>query len=597
MKMRNALLALLILTIPVFSQERPSSPYHGLQKALDIYSLGRYDEAYRYFKDLSELYVFDSHHTIFRFMAAKCLFKNGNLDKALTEFNRFIDEFPGSIYLSGAYLYLGHIDYLKRNYAESAVNYIKAYDSGPKSKAAQIALANFEPLLEKELTIDEISLLLDDYPQSLLTDEIIYYLGKRHYDMVKYKRAAKVFEKYLNNFPDGKYISEVKKFYIDARVKADKKIIIGVLAPLTGSYAEYGLCLVEGVKLVFDELAQVQFKEIELIIKDTQGSPVQATQAVKELVIDEPVAIIGPLRSESAVGAAVAAGYGGIPLITPTASEQGITRLGQGIYQISPSSEIIATALAEYAVKEMNIKEFGIIAPGDFTGRQVSRAFAQKVYQLGGEVLSSTFYESGQTDFSNQIKPLREILLMKTEEQLAAEMIDSTEYFDLEKEEWLDQEDWRVYLGGLFLPGYPEELALLVPQIRYHVISTSYLGLDGWDSPELVGKIERYVEGSIYATDYRPGAEGEAWEEFYLKYYKQYNKAPTRVAALAYDAAGLVRYALQEGATTPEDVDRILASLENYQGASFVVNFKESDNANNAVSIFQITGKTVAKVK
>ncbi|MCD6161768.1 MAG: penicillin-binding protein activator [candidate division Zixibacteria bacterium] len=595
--MRKIILIFLVIVSVAYSQIQPESPYEGLKQALYTYSLGRYNESYKQFKDLAEFYILDGHHTIFTFMAAKSLYKNREYEKARREFQRFINEYPSSSYIGAAYLYLGHIAYRENNLLSSAIKYLKANDINHKSKAGIIAANNLKPMLEKELSISDIESLVDNYPQAELADEIVFYLGKRHCDEARYKRAVRVFKKYIDNYPKGSYIDKVNKLYTEAVDKANAKITVGVLAPLTGSYADYGLNLVEGVKLVFDNALSIGNKKIELMVIDTYGSPVYATKAVKTLIQEEPVAIIGPLRSESAVGAAIVAGYSGIPLITPTASEKGITELGNNIYQISPSAEIIAAALAEYAMKDLGIKNFGIIAPGDFTGRQVSKAFSQKVYQLGGEVLSNTFYEIGQTDYSNQIKPLREILLMKTEEQLAMEEIDSTEYYDLDKEEWLEQDDWRVYLGGLFLPGYAEELSLLVPQIRYHVISTKYFGLDGWDSKALMNKIDRYIEGAVFATDYHPGSEGSAWDKFYIMYYQKYNREPGRVSALAYDAANLIKLAIQGGAYTPEGVNDFLSSLKNYNGASCIINFKSSNNANNAVSIYQIMDEDIVQIK
>lgn len=595
--MKKVIILTIIISATVNSQDIPSSPREGLYQALDIYSLGKYEEAYNRFKFLSEFYALDEHHSIFRFMAAKSLYKASNFEKAQLEFKRFIKEFPGSSYIGAANLYLGHIAYINNNLDESAVRYLKANDTDPESKAGRLAGHNLIPMLENELSIDEISSLIDKYPKSNLAGKIVYHLGKRHLKHQRYKRAARLFEKYLENYTPGNHTTEVKKLLDKARENAHNKVVIGVLAPLSGSFADYGISLIEGVRLIFEEMDEINGKQVELIIKDTRGSPVYATQVVNQLVLDEPMAIIGPLRSESAVGAAVVASYHNIPLITPTASESGIARLGENVYQISPPAEIIATAMAEYAVNEAGIKEFGIIAPGDFTGRRVSRAFTQKVYQLGGEVLSNTFYETGQVDFTNQIKPLREVLLMKIEELLATQQIDSTEYYDFEEEEWLEQEDWRVYLGGLFLPGYPEELALLIPQIRYHIISTQYLGLDGWDSSELIDDIDPYIQGTVFATDYHPGLENEIWNDFYIKFYKKYKRESNRVSALAYDAANLVKMALENGADSAEEVNIFLSSVEAYNGASCIINFKSTNRANDAVGIFAIKDNTIIRLK
>jgi ABC-type branched-subunit amino acid transport system substrate-binding protein len=591
------LILLIILSSSALAQRIPNSPREALYQGLDLYSVGHYDEAYEKFKSFSEFYLIDEHHTIFQIMALKSLYRSGHLEQARDGFERFIKDYPSSSYTGVAYLYLGHIAYRDKRFLDAAVDYLKAIDIEPDSRSAEIAAANITPMLRQELSVDDLSYLVDNYPRSEYAGEIVYYQGKRHFEDSRYKRAAKVFEKYLENYTPGNHTAEVKQLYSQAREKAFNKIVIGVLAPTSGSYADYGREMVDAIKLAYADAVKIDGKEVDLVIKDTQGSPVHTITVAKELALEEPAVIIGPLRSESAVGAAIVANINGIPLITPTASEQGIADLGENIYQISPPAEGIATKLADYAINHLGITEFGIIAPGDYSGRQVARAFSQEVYQLGGEVLSSTFYEPGETDFSNQIKPLREQLLMRTEEQLAMNIIDSTEYFNEDKEKWLDQEDWRVYLGGLFMPGYPGELRQLVPQIRYHIITTRYLGLDGWDSRNLLKELERYIDGSIFATDYHPGNESDAWDLFYANYYQAYKTEPGRVAALAYDAARLVRLALESGAMTAEDVSSYLNSVEDYKGVSCKVNFKSTSHANDAISIFEINNGSFSRLK
>jgi ABC-type branched-subunit amino acid transport system substrate-binding protein len=309
------------------------------------------------------------------------------------------------------------------------------------------------------------------------------------------------------------------------------------------------------------------------------------------------VAVIGPLRSESAVSAAVVSSYNEIPLITPTASEKGITLIGDDVYQLSPPAEKIAQSLAEYAVVEMGIREFGIISPGDFSSRQIAKAFTQKVYELGGEVVAEAYYELGQTDFANQIKPLRDVLIMKTEEQIAGGQLDSLVYYDTLNQSWLDQKDWPVSLGGLFLPGYTEDLAMLVPQIKYNVINTRYFGLYGWDSPKLLERVGSYVEGAVFATDYHQGSSGTYWDDFNSRFHKKYKREPDRVASLAYDAANLVKQGIEKGAFSPKAMNKYLDSIEDYNGASCNINFKSSAHSNNAVSIYLIKNGMLEKIK
>jgi ABC-type branched-subunit amino acid transport system substrate-binding protein/outer membrane protein assembly factor BamD (BamD/ComL family) len=592
-----ALVLLTLMIASVWAERAPKSSGKGFADALEVYNLGNYDESYRQFDQLAKANPQDEKLTIFRFMAAKSLYLAGQYDKANSDFIKFIGDFPTSTYIGAAYLYLGHIAYKQGKFEEAARSYIKTYEIEPSRQAGLLAAENLRLMLQAELTATELTSLLDSFPNANLSGDIQYYLAKRLLGMKEYRKAGYQYESYLRYYPEGKYVAEARQENELANTAAEEKIMIGVLAPLTGSYADFGVNLVAGVKLVFDGHSKINGKKIEILVKDTGGLPVQATMALQEIIEEDPVAVIGPLRSESAVSAAVVASYNKIPLITPTASEKGITSLGDNIYQLSPPAEKIAQALAEYAVTEMGIKEFGIISPGDFSSRQISKSFTQKVYELGGEVVATSFYESGQTDFANQIRPLRDVLLMKTEEQITGGLLDSLVYYDTLNQVWLEQKDWPVSLGGLFLPGYIDDLAMLAPQIKYNVIATRYFGLYGWDSPKLLGRIGSYIEGAVFATDYHQGSSGIYWSDFNAKFREKYKRESDRVSALAYDAAGLLKQGIEGGAYSPKAMNTFLSGVEKYNGASSLINFKNSEHSNDAVSIYLIRNGALEKVK
>ena len=310
------------------------------------------------------------------------------------------------------------------------------------------------------------------------------------------------------------------------------------------------------------------------------------------------------------MGAAVVLNGENIPLITPTASESGIASLGPNVFQISPAIERLGQAIAAYAIDELCITEFAIISPDDAGGMAVSRAFSQTVYRLGGEVISTSYYTTGATDFKQQIRPLRETLLMKTEELLAAGEIDSSIYIKeyvlevdsifgdtLETVEFYDTEDWPVNLGGLFLPGYPDELKLLIPQIRYHVIRGRFLGADGWDSENLIREVSRYVGDAVFATDFHAGSDEVNWVEFSNAFSAEFGHQPDKVAALTFDAVAMVLKGLNEGADSPEKIRAYLNEIEGYQGVSCRITFKGAGRANDEIRIYSVVEGKVATTR
>jgi ABC-type branched-subunit amino acid transport system substrate-binding protein len=597
----------LILSSLALADNYIENPEEGMRIAMLDYRKGRYEDAYKKFKSLAERYALDGHNSSFRFMAAKSLYMGGEYALAILSLNEYLDDFPRSRYAGAAFLLKGHALYRTGDLMGSASAYISSVDINARNRTGQTALENLEPLIQKGLSIWQLKKLIDEHPVSKIREDMEITLAERQANSGRFRSAANTLKSLLRRNPYGDYSRRAREMLDLCNSKLSGSQLIGILAPLSGSYNEYGRSMVEGATLAARYM-KPESTDVELIIKDTSGDPVLATNIASRLANEECLAIVGPLRSESAVGAAVISNQYGIPLITPTASQKGIASIGSYVFQVSPAVEMIGQAIAEYAVNDLEIKEFAIISPDDQGGVTVSKSFTQTVYRLGGEVVYTSYYGSGSTDFKMQIKPLRDFLLMKTEEQMAAGEIDSTDYFEMERVlidestgEYVDSlmlidtEDWPVHLGGVFLPGYADELKLLVPQIRYHIIRTQFLGADGWDSEELIKEVRRYVGNAVFATDFHVGSDEANWVEFADAYSAEFGRQPDKIAALTFDAVALILSGLSQGYNEPAQLRDYLSGIKEYQGVSCNISFKDNGRANDEVRIYTIDGDKVAK--
>ncbi|MEE9553850.1 MAG: ABC transporter substrate-binding protein [candidate division Zixibacteria bacterium] len=602
-------LTAILIPSSLSAQAYMEDPTIGMKAAMDDFQNGDYEEAYRKFNSLAGRFALDGHYSSFRFMSAKSLYEAGKYKPAIILFDKFVDDFPGSRFAVSALLLRGHCLYRQHMILDAASAYMSAYDLDPKNPDSELALSNLNPLIEKGLSLWELQQLISEHPASTLTEDIKFSIAQREFKAGRFRSGIKSLKSYLRGFPRGKYSKEARVLIKRYSEKAESTRIIGLLAPVSGVYTEYGRSMVEAARLAMKFYGHDSLG-IELMIKDTGGDAVTATKVASKLAKDEPIAVIGPLRSESSVGAAVVLNAENIPIITPTASESGIASLGPNVFQISPPIERLGQAMAYYAIDELCITEFAIISPDDAGGMAVSKAFAQTVYRLGGEVISTSYYTTGATDFKQQIRPLRETLLMKTEELLAAGEIDSTLYIKeyvlevdtifadtVETVEFHDPEDWPVNIGGLFLPGYPDELKLLIPQIRYHVIRGQFLGADGWDSETLIREVSRYVGDAVFATDFHAGSDEVNWVEFSNAYSAEFGHQPDKVAALTFDAVAMVLRGLSEGADSPEKIRGFLNEIEGYQGVSCRITFKGAGRANNEIRIYSVIEGKVATAR
>ena len=69
-------------------------------------------------------------------------------------------------------------------------------------------------------------------------------------------------------------------------------IKIGVIAPLTGNYAQYGIAVKEGIELKVEAINNaggINGKKIELVIADSKGDVQESVNAFKKMVSQDKV--------------------------------------------------------------------------------------------------------------------------------------------------------------------------------------------------------------------------------------------------------------------------------------------------------------------
>jgi branched-chain amino acid transport system substrate-binding protein len=184
--------------------------------------------------------------------------------------------------------------------------------------------------------------------------------------------------------------------------------------------------------------------------------------------------------------------------------------------------------------------------------------------------------------------------LVRTENLLAAGRLDTADFWDSKKDTLMAKEDWPVRLDGVFLPGYLDDLKQLIPQVKYHVIRTKFLGGDGWDSEELLREVKPYVDGAVFATDFHTLSNESEWERFAKLFSRTYQHPPDKVAALTYDAVSLVISGIGAGGIDADAMREYLSQVRGFRGASGTITFKGSGRANNGVAIYSVEGKRLA---
>src|ERR1700722_13802267 len=183
---------------------------------------------------------------------------------------------------------------------------------------------------------------------------------------------------------------------------------IALLLPLSGRSEGVGIAVRDGFIAAY--LEQDAATRPRLKIYDVAAESVAS--AYSHAISDGAGFVVGPLTKED-VAAVVPLSGGRTPVLA-------LNFLGDSVpapstfYQFALSPEDEARAVARRVVTDGRLNGVGIVPNSDW-GNRVSAAFADELSHLGGAVLEAQRYETSQVDFSDVIKQVLQVRVVKGE--------------------------------------------------------------------------------------------------------------------------------------------------------------------------------------
>ncbi len=560
----------------------PDQSEEKLKEAEKSYSERDYSKAEDIFFSLSKSFPTDSRFSYFQFMIAKCEYHLKNYTLAQERFREFIRQFPRSRFTPTCYFMLGNIAHLQARTFESAQNFIYAYELARTEKLKTLVRRSLEPLLEKWLSEKELEELSRTNTDKKLAPLIFFWSGKQSLKRKNYAEAFEALSYYRDNFPDGENIQEVCLLLQEASISPTKAIKVGVLVPLTGDFSVYGASLLNGIKLALSSYPSAK-RTVELEVKDTRGDLVEAVQLCRELIEeDDVVSVIGPLRSESATGAAVVAEYSEIPLITPTASKKGLASLGDFVFQLSPSPQSKGEALAEYVMQNQNFQDFIMLIPEEGQNETEALSFKETVEELGGKIVIIKYYPLETQDFSPCLREIKNMLLGF-----------SPSSFPEEEDSFFDQVP--VWVDGFFVSADQNQIYDILSHIANLNVYATIIGTQGCGNQQVVEFAQNIDREMIFTSDAFPQNKDPQRQHFSELYLDQYKKEPDLVSRLGYDSMVLL-LSIFENVASPEKIKDALLGTFDFKGASGEIHFNPRGE-NIYIPIYKLENGGVRRVR
>ena len=192
----------------------------------------------------------------------------------------------------------------------------------------------------------------------------------------------------------------------------NQPVRIGVLLPLTGDDAEFGERTLRGIRLACDELNNgrgISDRRVELLIRDTKSSPLEARHQTEELSEQGIAGLVGPYSTNEALAIKPVVEALLIPTVIPLATNDEVTNGTRMIYRACFTDSQQGEAIAAYAWYWRKLLRMAILVNVDKQAtysRSVAQAAGKAFAELGGEVVHSVEFKGDKEEFVKKLQEL-----------------------------------------------------------------------------------------------------------------------------------------------------------------------------------------------
>ena len=285
---------------------------------------------------------------------------------------------------------------------------------------------------------------------------------------------------------------------------------IGLIGPLTGSAATYGISAENAAKLAVKDFSTKAYK-LSLKCEDDQADSEKAVNAYNTLADWGMQALVGPITTGAAVAAAGEINDDML-MITPSASSLDVTKDKTTVFQACFTDPTMGTASAKFLAEKYADQKIAVFYnSADTYSSGVADAFVEQADKSKLEIVDTeTFKDDSSSSFNNQLTKAKEA---------GATMI--------------------------FAPIYYTPASVLLKNASDMGYDVTLMGTDGMDGILAVeGFDASLAEGLLLVTPF--SADDEKNADFVKEYEDAYGETPNQFAADTYDCFHAIASALDK---------------------------------------------------
>jgi branched-chain amino acid transport system substrate-binding protein len=319
-----------------------------------------------------------------------------------------------------------------------------------------------------------------------------------------------------------------------APAQAADPIKVGVVTPLSGTYAPIGKQVRWGAELAVKEInaaGGVNGRPFELLFEDEEANPPVAVRKAEKLLQQDKVDLLtGTVNSGSTLAVGQVAERNDRILVTTVSYAPSITgaQCSANVFRVNANAYMQSNALTSWLIKNAPGKRYFFIGPDYEMGRSTISAFQNDVKRLGGTDVGATFPPLGAKDFTpyiGQIRAARPDVIM------------------------------TATAGN-------DTVRLLTQLKEYGILNDklTLAGAAGAVTQENLGAMGGAGEGFLSAAGYSTDIDTPANKKFVPTFKKEFQHDPDLFAADTYGLFYLFKQAIEKAGST--DTAKVRAAME-----------------------------------
>jgi branched-chain amino acid transport system substrate-binding protein len=193
------------------------------------------------------------------------------------------------------------------------------------------------------------------------------------------------------------------------RSRAEEVVKVGIVMPMTGSFAAAGRQVLAGIRLFTQQhVDSVAGKKIQLIVRDDASIPELSKRVAQELIVTDKVSVIGAGPTPNALAIAPLSREARIPVVLMISGTSFVTEASPYIVRTSFTLGQQSGIVADWAVK--NGSRRAVVVHSDFApGSEASRVFVDRFTNGGGQILEIIKVPLANPDFAPFLQRARDL--------------------------------------------------------------------------------------------------------------------------------------------------------------------------------------------